>query len=162
VGYLGGGTFAMVLPLMEVSDENATAFLDTGVFRDPFEIEGRAMRVSFKSGIARYAGVGEDGNTLVQRAEAALKQAKASGEQYLPYQIQMHSELAERLALEHRLRSALDEEQFVLYYQPQVNVTTGLIDGVEALLRWQDPQEGLVPPARFLPILESSGMIVAV
>ncbi len=92
-----------------------------GVARDPacsakkFEIEGHTMRVSFKSGIARYAGLGEDSNTLVQRAEAALKQAKASGEQYLRYQIQMHSELAEQLSLEHRLRAALDEEQFVLY-----------------------------------------------
>src|SRR6185503_4809151 len=162
LGYLGGGSFAMVLPLPEASDENATSFLDSSVFRDPFEIEGHTMRVSFKSGIARYAGVGEDGNTLVQRAEAALKQAKASGEQYLHYQLQMHSELAERLSLEHRLRTALDEEQFVLYYQPQVNVATGHIDSVEALLRWQDPQEGLVAPAKFLPVLESSGMIVAV
>ncbi len=89
-------------------------------------------------------------------------EAKTSGEQYLHYQLQMHSELAERLSLEHRLRAALDEEQFVLFYQPQVNVPTGHIDGVEALLRWQDPQEGLVAPARFLPVLESSGMIVPV
>jgi PAS domain S-box-containing protein/diguanylate cyclase (GGDEF)-like protein len=162
LGYLGGGTFAMVLPLPDASDENATSFLESGVFREPYEIEGHTLRVSFKSGIARYAGVGEDGNTLVQRAEAALKQAKTSGEQYLHYQIQMHSELAERLSLEHRLRAALDEEQFVLYYQPQVNVSTGQIDGVEALLRWQDPEEGLVAPARFLPVLESSGMIVSV
>ncbi len=162
IGYLGGGTFALVVPLPETLDENATALLESGVFRDPFEIEGHTLRVSFKSGIARYAGVGEDGNTLVQRAEAALKQAKASGEQYLHYQIHMHSEVAERLSLEHRLRAALDEEQFVLYYQPQVNVTNGRIDGVEALLRWQDPVEGLVSPARFLPVLESSGMIVPV
>jgi PAS domain S-box-containing protein/diguanylate cyclase (GGDEF)-like protein len=162
LGYLGGGTFAMVLPLPEASEENATSLLEAGVFRESFEIDGHTMRVSFKSGIARYAGVGEDGNRLVQRAEAALKQAKASGEQYLHYQIQMHSELAERLSLEHRLRAALDEEQFVLYYQPQVNVENGRIDGVEALLRWQDPQDGLVAPAKFLPVLESSGMIVPV
>lgn len=163
LGYLGGGSFAMVLPLPEASDENATALLESSVFREPFEIEGHTLRVSFKSGIARYAGVGEDGNTLVQRAEAALKQAKASGEQYLHYQLQMHSELAERLSLEHRLRAAIDEEQFVLYYQPQVDLATGRIDGVEALLRWQDPEENaVVSPARFLPVLESSGMIVAV
>ncbi len=162
LGYLGGGTFALALVLPESSEENATALLESTVFRDAFEIEGHTLRVSFKSGIARYAGAGEDGNTLVQRAEAALKQAKASGEQYLHYQMQMHSELAERLSLEHRLRAALDEEQFVLYYQPQVNVSNGRIDGVEALLRWNDPQEGLVPPARFLPVLESSGMIVSV
>jgi EAL domain-containing protein (putative c-di-GMP-specific phosphodiesterase class I) len=98
----------------------------------------------------------------LQRAEAALKQAKESGEPYLHYQFKVHSELAERLALEHNLRSALDEQQFVLHYQPQVNVATGHIESVEALLRWNDPQNGLVQPARFLPVLESSGMIVAV
>ncbi len=162
LGYLGGGSFAMVLPLAETAEENGTALLESTVFRDAFEIDGRQLRVSFKSGIARYAGVGEDGNTLVQRAEAALKQAKTSGEQYLHYQIQMHSELTERLGLEHRLRAALDEQQFLLYYQPQVNVATGQIDAVEALLRWNDPKDGLVAPARFLPVLESSGMIVAV
>jgi len=161
-GYLGGGTFALALPQPESSDESATALLESTVFHDPFDIEGRSIRVAFKSGIARYAHAGEDGNTLVQRAEAALKQAKASGEQYLHYQLQMHSEATERLALEHRLRGALDEDQFVLHYQPQVNVATGRIEGVEALLRWNDPHSGLMPPARFLPLLESSGMIVSV
>jgi diguanylate cyclase (GGDEF)-like protein/PAS domain S-box-containing protein len=161
-GYLGGGTFAFAMPQPESSDESATALLESAVFHDPFDIEGRSLRVAFKSGIARYAHAGEDGNTLVQRAEAALKQAKASGEQYLHYQLQMHSEAAERLALEHRLRGALDEDQFVLHYQPQVSVETGRIEGVEALLRWNDPQSGLMPPARFLPLLESSGMIVSV
>jgi EAL domain-containing protein (putative c-di-GMP-specific phosphodiesterase class I) len=127
-----------------------------------FKVEGRAIRASFKSGIARYPLDGEDANTLTQRAEAALKRAKESGEPYLHYQVDVHSELAERLALEHSLRAALDEHQFVLYYQPQVNISTGRIDGVEALLRWNDPQNGLTLPGRFLPVLESSGMIVAV
>jgi diguanylate cyclase (GGDEF)-like protein/PAS domain S-box-containing protein len=162
IGYLGGGTFAIVLPQIETSVENVTSLLETTVFRDAFKIDGRAIRTSFKSGIARHPIDGEDGNTLTQRAEAALKQAKDSGEPYLHYQVQMHSELAERLALEHNLRNALDEEQFVLHYQPQVNLATGRIEGVEALLRWNDPQNGLVQPARFLPVLESSGMIVPV
>src|SRR4029077_17621991 len=91
-----------------------------------------------------------------------LKQAKESGEQYLHYQIQMHSDIAERLALEHKLRIALDEQQFVVHYQPQVNIATGRIECVEALLRWNDPQHGLVLPGRFLQVLEASGMIVAV
>ena len=162
LGYLGGGTFALLLPEVTTSEENATALLESTVFREAFEVEGRALRASFKSGIARFPGDGEDGNTLVQHAEAALKQAKESGELYLHYQLQMHSDMAERLALEHKLRAALDEQQFVLHYQPQVDVATGRIEGVEALLRWHDPEEGLVPPARFLHVLESSGMIVAV
>jgi diguanylate cyclase (GGDEF)-like protein/PAS domain S-box-containing protein len=162
VGYLGGGTFVLVLPQDESSPESVTTFLESTVFKDVFKIEGRSIRGSFKSGIARYPLDGEDASTLTQRAEAALKRAKESGEPYLHYQMEMHSELAERLALEHSLRGALDEQQFVLHYQPQINIATGRIDGVEALLRWNDPQAGLTLPGRFLPVLESSGMIVAV
>ncbi len=162
LGYLGGGTFALVLPSDESSAESVTSLLENTVFREPFRIEGRVLRTSCRSGIARSPADGHDGNTLTQRAEAALMQAKAAGEQYLHYQIEMHSDIAERLALEHRLRAALDERQFVLHYQPQVNLATGRIDGVEALLRWQDPERGLVFPGQFLPILESSGMIVPV
>jgi diguanylate cyclase (GGDEF)-like protein/PAS domain S-box-containing protein len=162
VGYLGGGTFVIVLPQVDSSAENVTTLLESTVFRDVFKIEGRTLRAAFKSGIARYPVDGEDGSTLAQRAEAALKRAKESGEQYLHYQFDVHSELAERLALEHSLRGALDEQQFVLHYQPQINIITGRIDGVEALLRWNDPAGGLTLPGRFLPVLESSGMIVAV
>jgi diguanylate cyclase (GGDEF)-like protein len=162
VGYLGGGTFVLVLPQEGTSTESVTTLLENTVFREPFRIEGRVLRTSFRSGIARSPADGKDGNTLAQRAEAALKQAKEAGEQYLHYQIEMHSDIAERLALEHRLRTALDEQQFVLHYQPQVSLATGRIDAAEALLRWQDPEQGLVQPGRFLPVLESSGMIVAV
>ena len=162
LGYLGGGTFVMLPSETEVSADNVTALLDNTVFRDVFNIEGRAIRTSFKSGLARFPLDGEDAGTLTQRAEAALKQAKESGEQYLHYQIQMHSDIAERLALEHKLRIALDEHQFLLHYQPQINVATGRIESVEALLRWHDPAAGLMHPALFLPVLESSGMIVPV
>src|SRR5579872_174167 len=162
VGYLGGGSFVLALLQLDPSVDNVTTLLENAVFSEAFKIEGRAIRTSFRSGIARFPTDGEDGNTLVQRAEAALKQAKEAGEPYLHYQMHVHSELAERLALEHNLRSALDEHQFVLHYQPQINVITGRIDGVEALLRWNDPQTGMVLPGRFLPVLESSGVIVAV
>jgi diguanylate cyclase (GGDEF)-like protein len=162
LGYLGGGTFVMVPAGVEISADNVTTLLESMVFRDVFNIEGRAIRTSFKSGLAHYPADGEDAGTLTQRAEAALKHAKESGEQYLHYQIQMHSDIAERLALEHKLRIALDEKQFVLHYQPQINVATGRIESVEALLRWQDPGDGLMHPALFLPVLESSGMIVPV
>jgi len=162
LGYLGGGTFLLVLPQEETSAESVTTLLENTVFREPFGIEGRVLRTSFRSGIARSPADGRDGNTLAQRAEAALKQAKDAGEQYLHYQIEMRSDMAERLALEHRLRAALDEHQFVLHYQPQLSLVTGRIAGVEALLRWQDPERGLVLPGQFLPVLESSGMIVVV
>jgi diguanylate cyclase (GGDEF)-like protein len=162
VGYLGGGTFLLMLPEEGTSAESVTTLLENTVFHEPFSIEGRMLRASFRTGIARSPADGEDGNTLAQRAEAALKQAKESGEQYLHYQIEMHSEIAERLALEHRLRAALDERQLLLHYQPQVSLATGSIESVEALVRWQDPERGLVLPGQFLAVLESSGMIVSV
>lgn len=162
IAYIGGGTFALVLPQLETSEENVTALLESTVFRSPFAIEGHEFRASFKSGIARYPADGRDGDTLVQKAEAALKLAKQVGERYLHYRLDVHSALARRVTLEHRLRAALDERQFVLHYQPQVNVTTARIEAVEALLRWQDPESGLATPDRFLSVLESSGLIVAV
>lgn len=162
IGYLGGGTFAVVLTQEETSAESISTLLENTVFHDPFSIEGRALRTSFRSGIARSPEDGQDGNTLTQRAEAALKRAKEAGEQYVHYQIDMHSDIAERLVLEDRLRAALDERQFVLHYQPQVSITTGRIDGAEALLRWQDPERGLMYPSQFMGVLESSGLIVVV
>lgn len=162
IGSLGGGTFALLLPTPSSSEESVNSFLDSTVFGEPFSIEGRIIRVSCRSGVARFPTDGRDCNMLLEKAEAALKRAKDTGEQYLHYQMQMHGELAERLSLEHRLRSALDHEQFELYYQPQVSLTSGEVESVEALLRWNDPTRGVVTPAGFLRVLESSGMIINV
>jgi EAL domain-containing protein (putative c-di-GMP-specific phosphodiesterase class I) len=98
----------------------------------------------------------------LQNAEAALHKAKNSGVRHLRHRPEMNSEVAQRLALEHRLRSALALNQFRLFYQPQVQSGTGRVIGAEALLRWIDPGKGLVMPAVFLPVLESTGLIVQV
>jgi diguanylate cyclase (GGDEF)-like protein/PAS domain S-box-containing protein len=162
VGYLGGGTFVMVEPGPSASAENISAMLASAVFGKAFEIEGHAIRVSCPVGTARYPHDGENAGTLVHKAEAALKRAKDSGEQFLTYKLQMHGEIAGRMRLELKLRTALDEEQFVLHYQPQLDIATGRIQSLEALLRWNDPDSGLVMPGHFLPMLESSGLIVPV
>ncbi len=162
VGDLGGGTFVLVAPSFAGDDQGTASLIDRTVFAQAYSVEGRSVRVSCHSGVARFRVDGEDGSTLVQKAEAALKHAKETGEQYLHYKLDMRSEIAERLALEHRLREAIDEQQFELYYQPQVNIVTGHIESVEALLRWNDPENGLVLPGRFLPVLESSGLIIPV
>lgn len=161
LGYLGGGAFAVIEPHFGPDDGAVAAMLD-GVFGAPFAIEGHALRVSFRSGAARYPVDAADADTLVQRAEAAVKEAKEVGEPYVHYRFEMHSEIAERLELEHRLQTAIDEQQFQLHYQPQLNLATGRIESVEALLRWKEPELGLLPPARFLPVLESTGLIVPV
>jgi diguanylate cyclase (GGDEF)-like protein/PAS domain S-box-containing protein len=161
MGYVGGGTFVIVEPEQATSEGSVNALLETTVFKDAFLIDGREIRISCRSGVARAPTDGVDAATLVQNAEAALKRAKESGEQYLHYRLEMHSQVAERLALEIRLRNALDARQFALHYQPQVNIRTGRIEAVEALLRWMDPERGLVAPAQFLDVLESSGMLLA-
>jgi diguanylate cyclase (GGDEF)-like protein len=163
LGYLGGGAFALVQPRDGGSAENIAEMLDTRIFGAPFEIEGHTIRVSHTLGLAN-SGSHEDicADLLLQNAEAALNRAKERGERYLHYRRQMRSEIAARVDLEHRLRTALDEHQFVVYYQPQVNVDTGEIESAEALVRWNDPAHGLTLPGAFLPQLEASGMIVPV
>jgi diguanylate cyclase (GGDEF)-like protein/PAS domain S-box-containing protein len=162
VGHLGGGTFALAIRTFRGVADSAAAAIDHTVFEQPFEIEGRSLRVTCRSGMARFAADGQEAATLLQKAEAALGQAKESGERHLNFKLQMRSDVARRLQLEHELRDALDGGQFVLYYQPQVSISTGRITSVEALLRWRKPQAGLVLPAQFLPVLESSEMIVPV
>jgi diguanylate cyclase (GGDEF)-like protein/PAS domain S-box-containing protein len=161
VGYLGGGTFAVIDPHFLPAEGAISAMLDE-IFGAPFTIEGQSLRLSFRSGVARYPLDAADADTLVQRAEAALKEAKEAGEPYVHYRLEMHSEIAERLELEHRLRAALDEQQFQIHYQPQLNLATGRIESVEALLRWEDPELGTLLPGRFLPVLESTGLIIPV
>jgi EAL domain-containing protein (putative c-di-GMP-specific phosphodiesterase class I) len=118
--------------------------------------------VTVKCGIACYPENGREANELVQNGEAALKEAKASGERYLHHRLEMNSALAARVGMEHRLRAALQNDQFVLHYQPKLRVQSAKIEGVEALLRWQDPEHGLVYPGTFLPILESAGLMPTV
>ena len=164
LAHLGGGTFVIMSALPErVEDEVPTLHHDfTRLFDRPFSVDGREIDARIKSGVACYPEDGEEPNELVQNAEAALKEAKASGEKYLHHRVEMNSELAKRVGMEHRLRSALEDEQFELYYQPKITLHTGRIAGVEALLRWHDPENGLVAPGVFLPLLESAGLMTAI
>ena len=161
---LGGGTFAAVITQRGPSDHAVRLLNDqlTTLFAEPASVSGRDIRITIKFGLAEFPENGEDATTLLQNAEAALRQAKESGERYLHHRLAMNSEVAERLALEQRLSTALAEQQFLLYYQPKVEIANARIIGLEALLRWRDPEHGIVSPAIFLPILESTGMLVAV
>jgi diguanylate cyclase (GGDEF)-like protein len=164
LAHLGGGTFASMCALPErVEDENRFLHHDfTGLFDRPFSVDGHEIVAKIKSGLACYPEDGKEPNELVQNAEAALKEAKTSGEKYLHHRIEMNSELARRVGMEHRLRTALDDDQFVLHYQPKITLRTGKIASVEALLRWCDPENGLIAPGIFLPILESAGLMTAI
>jgi diguanylate cyclase (GGDEF)-like protein len=131
-------------------------------FGPPYLVGGAELRVSAKAGIALFPSDGADADALFQNAEAALKKAKATGDRYLFHTQQMTERIGEKLALENKLRQALEKEQFVLHYQPQVDTVTRRIESVEALIRWQSPELGLVPPLQFIPLLEETGLILEV
>jgi diguanylate cyclase (GGDEF)-like protein len=164
LAYLGAGCFAMFLAAAG-SQDNALRELQRHIlatFEKPFRVETHDVPITVKSGLACRGSRSLDAEALVQNAEAGLRQAKDSGEQYHHHRLDLSSKLAARLALEHRLRSALENERYLLYYQPKIDIATGKLQGAEALLRWDDPERGIVSPAEFLPILESTGMIVSV
>jgi EAL domain-containing protein (putative c-di-GMP-specific phosphodiesterase class I) len=125
----------------------------------PFHLDEAVFRVTAKAGVAVYPGDGADAETLFRNAEAALKRAKASGQRYLFHTQKMTEAVAGKLTLENQLRQAADKGEFVLHYQPKVNLASGRITGAEALIRWNDPRTGLVPPGRFIPVLEETGLI---
>jgi diguanylate cyclase (GGDEF)-like protein len=163
LAHLGGGTFVSMSALpARLEDEIRTLNnAITRMFDRPFSVDGREITVKIRSGLACYPEDAKEPGTLVQNAEAALKEAKTSGEQYLHHRIEMNSELARRVGMEHRLRTALEDGQFVLHYQPKVALRTGKITSAEALLRWHDPENGLTAPGIFLPLLESAGLMAA-
>jgi len=126
----------------------------------PFLIDGQELRVSARVGVSSYPADGGDIESLLRNAEAALKKAKLSGDKYLFYTPAFNALVASKLSLENKLRRALEQGQLVLHYQPKVDLGNGRISGLEALLRWDDPEEGLVPPLKFIPLLEETGMIL--
>jgi diguanylate cyclase (GGDEF)-like protein len=159
-----GGTFAVSVDV----DGDLTGIMSTlhahlaAVFGRPFELADQPIPVSAKSGVALHPEDGQDANALVQNAEAALRNARTTGQKQLSYSARQHVQDKARLALEHRLRVALERRQFELYYQPKVSVKTRRLEGVEALIRWNEPDTGIVSPGAFLPLLESTGLIVDV
>jgi len=146
-----GGDVARLL------EKSMKAFL-----QHPFRLNDAVFRLPAKVGVAFYPDDGADADTLFRNVELALKKAKTSGERYLFYTQTLTEAMAGKLTLENQLRQALDNEEFVLHYQPKVNVASGKLTGAEALIRWNDPRTGLVPPGRFIPILEETGLIYEV
>jgi diguanylate cyclase (GGDEF)-like protein/PAS domain S-box-containing protein len=156
--------FAVVIP--EIKQEDDVALLVERwmkALRDhPFGVKTATFRISAKVGISMYPEDGANAATLFKHAEAALKQAKASRNRYLFHTPEMTEMMAGKFVLENQLRQALDKHEFTLHYQPKVNMVTGELTGVEALIRWNDPRTGLVPPGRFTPMLEETGLIYEV
>jgi diguanylate cyclase len=153
--------FATIIPDIELQSD-VERELETWWHRwlvTSFKIDGGELRLSANAGVALFPLDGSDADTLIKHAEAALKRAKATGDRHLFYHHHLSEHGSEKLALENKLRRALENEEFVLHYQPKVDLETRVIKGVEALIRWQDPNSGLVPPGQFIPIMEETGMI---
>lgn len=163
VARVGGDQFAAVFPAIRSETDVVRELAEkvAAVFEAPFDIEGHELRIAAKAGIAVFPNDGGDVDALFRNAEATLKKAKASGERYLFYAPQINARVAERLLMENKLRKAIDQGQFVLHFQPKVDLSTRKVRGVEALIRWNDPDSGLVPPGRFIPVLEETGLILA-
>jgi diguanylate cyclase (GGDEF)-like protein/PAS domain S-box-containing protein len=164
VARLGGDEFALVLEDVSSPDNVVQiARKIISALSSPFEVDERELFITTSIGISMYPADGKDPQTLLKHADTAMYQAKELGRNtYRFYSSDMSIRVFERLSMETSLRHALERQEFVLYYQPQVNIESGKIQGVEALLRWQHPEMGLVLPGDFVPILEETGLILAV
>jgi diguanylate cyclase (GGDEF)-like protein/PAS domain S-box-containing protein len=129
------------------------------IFGRSYRIGDVELRISARFGIAIFPDDGADAETLFRNAGAALKNAETSGERYVFYTQKMNERVAEKLSLENELRRAVDQGEFVLHYQPKIDLESRKLTGAEALIRWNHPRDGLVPPGRFIPLLEETGLI---
>jgi diguanylate cyclase (GGDEF)-like protein len=161
VARLDADHFAVVLPrvVFEASVARALEKTIAAFMKHEFSLNDAVYRMAAKIGVAVYPDDGTDADTLINNAEAALKKAKTSRDRYLFYAQKMTETVALSLGIENRLRRALEREEFVLYYQPKVNIVSGKLTGAEALIRWNDSVSGLTLPGRFIPILEETGLI---
>lgn len=164
VARLSGDEFGFILSnLTHPEDATVVAEKVIGALSLMFELEGQEVYISASLGISIYPGDGDDADSLLRSADTAMFQAKEQGpaiyQFYLP---QMNERAVARLKMETQLRGALARHEFVLHYQPKASLFNGAITGFEALLRWQHPTHGLVPPFQFISLLEDTGLIVPV
>ncbi len=162
---LGGDEFVIVL---FDQPKNSDVISETvqkirAAIATPLQIDGRDLRVTCSLGIATYPDDGADPDTLLAKADAAMYRAKEMGrDDFQFYTSDLNTDAHETFMLREELRSALVRSQFVLFYQPQVDLRTGRVFAVEALIRWVHPTLGMLPPAKFIPLAEESGLIVQI
>ncbi|MEQ1626883.1 MAG: bifunctional diguanylate cyclase/phosphodiesterase, partial [Nitrospira sp.] len=158
---LGGDEFTVLLT--HLASAQSAAKVTQRILESlnaPYQIDGRQVVVTASIGIALLGQDGDDVDTLLRNADAAVHAAQEKGRNtYQFYSQSMNVALAERLSLESDLRQALERSEFVLYYQPQVDIRRWEIVGVEALIRWQHPVRGMVSPMTFIPLAEEVGLI---
>ncbi|VEB41028.1 Cyclic di-GMP phosphodiesterase Gmr [Chromobacterium violaceum] len=160
----GGDEFIILLPVISDPGEAALAAERVrDVFANPIELHNHVLTITPSIGISVYPDDGRDYETLVRNADAAMYHAKSSGRNsYKFYTADLNARAREILAIESQLRFALERDEFVLHYQPQVEMESGRIVGAEALIRWNHPSLGLLGPVRFIQVAEERGFIVQI
>lgn len=162
VARFGGDEFIILQPgLKDITDITRVADRILENFRSPWILEGREYYITASMGIAIYPNDGQDESTLVKNADIAMYRAKDKGKNnYELFMESMNRRIIDKLNLENALRHAIEKEDFVLYYQPQIDIATGEIISVEALIRWNREGVGLVQPLEFIPVAEESSLII--
>jgi diguanylate cyclase (GGDEF)-like protein len=164
VARFGGDEFTLLIPKIDhVEDAAKIAQKILETLKIPFSIQDHELFVTTSIGISVHPGDGSDPETLVRNADTAMYRAKDQGrDNYQLYAPAMNARALERLALENMLRKALSHRELVLHYQPVADMKTKGVVGVEALIRWRHPEMGLVSPAHFIPVAETSGLIIPI
>ena len=162
VARLGGDEFVIVLEgVGDASDASEMAKKILNALSQRYDLNGQDVFIGASIGISTYPADGRDGTTLLKNADAAMYLAKEEGRNtFRFYSNELTRTANDRLNLESELRRAIEKQEFMLYFQPQVDVSSGAIVGAEALIRWQHPQFGVIPPLRFIPLAEETGLIL--
>lgn len=164
IARLGGDEFVLLLPQVnQPADvgELAQKILETS--KQPLLFNGQELYITVSMGIALYPNDGTDGESLLKNSDTALNRAKKhGGNNYQFYAPAMNAKASERLTLENSLRRALNRGEFLVYYQPQLDIKSWEVSGFEALVRWKHPERGLVSPAEFIPVAEETGLIKSI
>src|SRR5882672_36266 len=164
VGRFGGDDFGVILSdLAKTGDASLVAKKIIDTLARPFDLNAHRILVTGSVGITLYPDDATSPEALIANADAAMYRAKEQGRnnyQYFTREMNQHAK--ERMQLEALMRRAIERQEFVLHYQPKIDAQTRRIEGVEALIRWQSPQLGLVPPMQFIPLLEETGLIFEV
>ena len=162
LGRLGGNLYALMVPGIRGAEEVARRIEQqaASVVGLALRIDEHDIRLAAKEGIAVFPDDADDAAALLRNAEAALKRAKETGERYLFYAPHINARVAEQVELESRLRRAVERRELFFHYQPKVELESRRIVGLEALMRWRGPDNLLISPARFVPVLEETGMIL--
>lgn len=164
VARLGGDEFAVLITELNVSDDAiqaAQTILQAS--QEPYLVNDHTVMVTSSVGISIFPDDSDDGNDLIRNADAAMYEAKAKGRNtYCFYQTAMTEKAQHRLIAERNLRRAIEQKEFEVWYQPQIDLSSQRFLGAEALLRWRDPVRGLIPPCDFIPLAEQNGMILPI